>query len=965
MNYRKVCYVFPKTRDFREDRPRLCYEHMYGQLDGYGILFDPVISTRFKEIPEFSNGSPASIEADTFYITSSGNSSIEFASESANGLFICPHSDQPGMLRFSKKERLQTSRGTFFYPYSLGFENTCGNDPTLMLGEKPALTRRGDHLELYFEFFAMAGYWISEYPHKRLSLAADILADILGFDVPETDVACAGDLRLDCQSYGIARLYMQWMLRLLGENENEIVDADVFYRSAAENFIRGNFDKVQDDLQRAFRYLEQIRKKYVSTDYRIAEFPHAGILFPENGFFELEWPEGSRQILSAHLLDAEVNNYRAGFELGASCWKELNELYPDMVGRFKKLWHEKKITLTNGTWGLPYSFVSPLALQYGQLACGHAQFKKIFGQAPAIYQCQENAFTPQMPELLKYFNYSGAIHTSQNHGRPPYEAVPEICWKSPAGIGLSALTCSEPGQIVKGINFFYDLPLQLSLHKDDSFFNAFSFMDLGFIPLREQMIRIAKYAPVFGRFVRPEELFSEKESFPEKTYSSDDYNFSSDAFYRNYTNCNAISQYENVFSLAYLWRISQMLSFESCENDPQLQLLCSLEAHDCDRVQGQRPGEFYFRRSNETGPYSRDTLCELLQTIRQRISDKQLAVYKQYQPQKTNQLFNSGEIPLPLARITCPEMYSGKSFKFGNQHYVTGNFAPFTCSPASEANTLFQTSSVEGRAGKWIIRAEKEKVLVQYGEKNIVFSIRDHLSGDFKLNRAEYGVSDSYLTAKLYFEQLENRTEFVLLEGITSSESDYIFWHLRYAAPGNFKDDARWEDYLALSFDFPEEGCVSNFVPNMLCRTEEKKICSSNCLHLENAGKRCFLLFSGIGNFCRTQDKLDWLFHVADETVFERDIVFSFGSQQPALLARELFTGLLPLDNSPENLPVLNDPEISVECRIAENKWLLSNVSDQFKNIVLPEGAEMFASDGSKLSPAVLAPWQLGVLQVK
>ena len=49
MNYRKICYVFPETRDFREDRPRLCYEHMYGQLDGYGILFDPVISTRFPD----------------------------------------------------------------------------------------------------------------------------------------------------------------------------------------------------------------------------------------------------------------------------------------------------------------------------------------------------------------------------------------------------------------------------------------------------------------------------------------------------------------------------------------------------------------------------------------------------------------------------------------------------------------------------------------------------------------------------------------------------------------------------------------------------------------------------------------------------------------------------------------------------------------------------------------------------
>jgi hypothetical protein len=202
--------------------------------------------------------------------------------------------------------------------------------------------------------------------------------------------------------------------------------------------------------------------------------------------------------------------------------------------------------------------------------------------------------------------------------------------------------------------------------------------------------------------------------------------------------------------------------------------------------------------------------------------------------------------------------------------------------------------------------------------------------------------------------------EAVILEGITSPESEYICWHLRYAVPTDFRRDKRWEDYIALAFDVEENIPVSNFVPNMLCRTAEKRICSSNCLCIEEACGTCSLLFSGVGNFQRGTGQLDWLFHVADESVLERDITFSFGSEPPPLLARSLNSGLLPLDEIPADLPVLTDPEISLECRISRNKWLISNLSGKIKTPILPPGAALNAMNGEQI--VSLGPWQLGEL---
>ena len=52
----RLRFIFPKTDNFRETRPVICWEHMYGWLDGYGILFDPVVQSAVGVIPEWENG---------------------------------------------------------------------------------------------------------------------------------------------------------------------------------------------------------------------------------------------------------------------------------------------------------------------------------------------------------------------------------------------------------------------------------------------------------------------------------------------------------------------------------------------------------------------------------------------------------------------------------------------------------------------------------------------------------------------------------------------------------------------------------------------------------------------------------------------------------------------------------------------------------------------------------------------
>jgi hypothetical protein len=242
----------------------------------------------------------------------------------------------------------------------------------------------------------------------------------------------------------------------------------------------------------------------------------------------------------------------------------------------------------------------------------------------------------------------------------------------------------------------------------------------------------------------------------------------------------------------------------------------------------------------------------------------------------------------------------------------------------------------------------------------IGFQLGNTLSEYGGVTRGLCQTENGWLTARFVFLYPGSRMGALIMEGITTETADYIEWNLRYVCQEQFEEFCRWNDFLGLAFEYENTTAIRNFVPSMMNETKDERIITSSCLELVD---RYSLLFPGVGNFRREDGKLYWLFHVASETVYERRMIVSFGSEMPALLSRGLQSGLIPAAGIPETFPLFMGENISLECRIEPGKWLISNVSDRRNTVQVFGNYAVFAMDGTEISDKVLLPWQIAILK--
>ena len=414
---KRVRYIFPETTNFREERPRICWEHMYGWLDGYGVLFDPVVQGAIGVIPEWENGWNGRTTEGDFFITACQQASKCFAHIGLPRIYVRPEIAEKATERMSEKEQLLTPVGEYCYPSHLPLDY-YGAGGGWTVGESAALIKKDKSLAVGFEFFAMLWQWSADWPERRLTVGADLLASMLtelGF--ASSSAPASGldgdDVQIDCQAYGLNRLFVGWLLDANGADRSSVHAADAHYVEALKRWRQTDFPGARQRLQAAFSALAVLRKRISPLEVLFLEYPHMGILFEDKGFFELEWPQYSRETMLSYLRNIEDKNYRVSLEAGASCWKNLSRRFPALVKDVSNAWRGNKLELTNGTFSLPYALLSPLALHYWQFAHGGKVFQEVFGKKPDTYQCQENSLTPQMPELLRHFGYTRALHITQ------------------------------------------------------------------------------------------------------------------------------------------------------------------------------------------------------------------------------------------------------------------------------------------------------------------------------------------------------------------------------------------------------------------------------------------------------------------------------------------------------------------------------------------------------------------------
>lgn len=984
---KRIRYVFPKTINFREVRPVICWEHMYGWMEGYSVLFDPVVASLTQVIPEWENGWAGEAQAGDFVVTSCAQASDEVKGRACPGLYVRPSSEVKTLdcVRLSEKERLSTPIGEFFYPFRLHYDRYAKGDGSWRLGGRPAVIRNGDSASLCFELFAMFGWFRSEMPEQCFTACADVVAVLLKeLGLPGGRKEPSGwqsDLRIDFHAYGLNRLLIQWLLDMEGVPRTRVIEADTCYSEALAAWRGGERHKVANLLQKAFEKLAEIRVSISPTDFLFLEYPHLGILFEDKGFFELEWPEESKNMFLSYFDQIERHAYKISLEAGASCWRNLADRYPNLGAKLKTLWETGAVELTNGTFSLPYALMSPLSLQYWQFRKGRETFEKTFGRVPRTYQCQENSLTPQMPELLRHFGYDKAFHVTQNHGEAPAEKADFIKWTSPSGHSLPALTVQNPILARKGANYYLDLPLvRCEYGRRPGTLNYINLQDLGYVPFRCQMIRAHKYAPVWGRYALADEAFQNipAENVERKSYTADAYRFSEKFFYPNETNVNSLSHYERIYELVGLRRQILLASLSAGRLselrpplDEVIEELCLLEAHDCCYVQGQRRGEFHSGNTFDTPPYSRETLTQKLAEIIVDVSARLAESAAAAAPGGASKLYNAAEAPLHFARVRFPKLFTGGGIvQHRNFSYAAGSFDAFTAADPTAVGMLSNCAADE--CGDWKVCSKASGVEIIHGGRRISFRPVDRKQGYFMPLKSECRKAGPLRFATFTWSLDSSSIQLLETTLVFTDYSGHAEILVRYTPRADFAAASKWDDYLALEFDVGEPlKKVFRFNPNFRSPTAEDRVASPCYLAVEGGdGKTLSLLNEGtpLYELDRGGGKVKWVFHVACETVHERRMALAFGGGDSFHLSRAWAQGVLPLKKvENEFLGEHAWDGISVEDVVGPNTLLVSNLRDSVNESELGQGASFRPlvygkpEDSSTLS---LKPFELGLITI-
>lgn len=902
---RKNIFLFPETDNFQEERPHINYENIYGWIDAYCMLFDPRNLLLLGKVPVPANG-PNTVSADDFIITADKIATDELAHKfplnTISGIFIRP--EFKGRAFCSYKERIETPVGNLYYPggrSGLGYDVAKSGIPVpgWKIGDFCALHREQNHLAVRLELFSLFWRLADELPEERYAIGSRLLNELIKTAGLESqDYEGEKSAVLDFMAYGLNR-FLIW--RLAEQKNTEVEFPDSLIMAAAAAWSKG--ENVVGKLQQAFSRLSEIRHELSQTEFLFYEAPHFGVFLDGQPFIEVEWPQNLVDRMRGFLKLAHEYGWRPSLEGSANCWSYLLEKAPELRRDLVRAWDAGEIDLVNGTYALPFALFSPLGMQYREFQLGAERFKELFGRPAKTYECQENSFSPQMPELLKMFGYEQAVHVTQNHGSTP-PAERNFLWKSPSGVTIPAIGCGNRRHARISIQIYYNLP---ELAADSSGEQIlFNMQDITTIPMRLLMIRSMKYASIWGRFVTADDLKQPSET--SHVYSHDDYQLSQSYFYIKPNRDNMLSSHEKIFRFNDAYRCAQLLEPDFQDQDFERDL-CMLESHDVLVAAGERPGEFYLNFAEVAPPFIQRTV----------IDDKVRAVIARCESKiavrfpENAELWNLSGCRLPFVRQ--------------GEDRIPVSVEPWSRIRLPETLPAWTISKECGSSG--------DTFVLNHGLECRNFDSRGY---QWQLISRMLETRSNLFRERII---LFHAGESIEISMVYSETRDFFEISVRYAVNGfECKERKNLDEYLSLEFVFADDsplGPVRVFAPNVENETDQDDICSPYYLRLQK--RNCLFLNQGafFYKLQREKSKIQWIYHVPLENVHTRSMVVSFRSETPLEQARGWAHSIVHgTPAAPEQWPV--EEYLSIEGRTENGKWLVSNLSDKPVRNIPPWG---------------------------
>jgi hypothetical protein len=161
-------------------------------------------------------------------------------------------------------------------------------------------------------------------------------------------------------------------------------------------------------------------------------------------------------------------------------------------------------------------------------------------------------------------------------------------------------------------------------------------------------------------------------------------------------------------------------------------------------------------------------------------------------------------------------------------------------------------------------------------------------------------------------------------------------------APGReFATRDKWSDCLALTV---ETGCelrnLVRFNPNVYAETAEDRVASPCCISMTTTRGRVSLLNEGAFLYAadRAAGRVDWLFHVAGESVHERRMALLVDDRlDPFQAARAWSQGVVPAPRVARPWPTVAEGWhlLSAEALVDDRVLLVSNLAGECRTFTL------------------------------
>jgi len=307
--------------------------------------------------------------------------------------------------------------------------------------------------------------------------------------------ACDGELAADFLSLGFCHLQIELLTRKMRHFSNlDEVHLQREVVAAAEAALAGDAETVRTRLKSCFDVLVESRERFYPVDCYLLDLC---LVIPRLA------DEHFRKLVSG---SEPLSVLASADDLAAIAQEK-----PDAHAVLKAAWERGTADIVGGDLCEAPLPLMPINSVIRQLGAAQDSVERSFGKRPVVWGRRRFGLFPQLPQILKKFGFEGALHVVLDDGIYPDSEYSKLRWEGTDGTSIDALTRIPLAADSSTSYLRYAERMSDSMDNDHVAGVIFARWPEIKSPFFEDLRRMARYAPVLGKFVTLTEFFTATE----------------------------------------------------------------------------------------------------------------------------------------------------------------------------------------------------------------------------------------------------------------------------------------------------------------------------------------------------------------------------------------------------------------------------------------------------------------------